>query len=481
MSKDFLNFISLDLDYYNQEFQEGISKINHKKILNNIPLPITLWELQEEDFILIYSNKASFETIKPKLSTGVHLSKTLPIEYKKIFSPISLYDSNNSSTQVMLDKNLLLIIHSNVEKFQPEQKRIEDQNFYKKTLFKTFFEQSPVSIIITDIQGNIKYVNPKFLEVTGYTKEEILDKNPRILKSGNTTSEEYKILWDTILSGEIWKGEFINKRKNGEIYYEFAVISPIKDDNDVVKNFIALKEDITKLKETNEELRRSERLAALGRMAAYVSHEIKTPLTSIKINLDILGNDNAIDSNSKKLLHIMQKEVKRLTNLLKNILMFSNQSKINFSDIDLKKLVEHVKEFLDPLLNEKNVTLFNNINGHYVYGDAQQLRSLFIHLIENSLESMEEGGKIELSSELRENQCYIYVKDNGCGIICPENIFEPFITTKSTGTGLGLPIAKNIIDKHNGTIKLVSTKEGETIFEITLSTRGKKIEQTTNN
>ena len=90
MSKDFLNFISLDLDYYNQEFQEGISKINHKKILNNIPLPITLWELQEEDFILIYSNKASFETIKPKLSTGVHLSKTLPIEYKKIFSPISL-------------------------------------------------------------------------------------------------------------------------------------------------------------------------------------------------------------------------------------------------------------------------------------------------------------------------------------------------------------------------------------------------------
>ena len=99
-----------------------------------------------------------------------------------------------------------------------------------------------------------------------------------------------------------------------------------------------------------------------------------------------------------------------------------------------------------------------------------QMQSLFMHLIENSIESMNDYGEIEISSELKEKQCYIYIKDNGCGLECPERIFEPFFTTKSSGTGLGLPIVKSIIDKHNGSIRLVSSRPGETIFEIILPT-----------
>ncbi|MGB5850437.1 MAG: HAMP domain-containing sensor histidine kinase, partial [Ignavibacteriaceae bacterium] len=109
------------------------------------------------------------------------------------------------------------------------------------------------------------------------------------------------------------------------------------------------------------------------------------------------------------------------------------------------------------------------------------LRSLFINLIENSIESMNRGGEIEISSELKGDQCYIYVKDNGCGVNCVENIFEPFVTTKSTGTGLGLPIVKNIIDKHHGSIKLVTSKRGETLFEIILPSKGGRIGKTTDN
>ena len=149
-------------------------------------------------------------------------------------------------------------------------------------------------------------------------------------------------------------------------------------------------------------------------MAAYISHEIKTPLTSIKINVDLLEKDKSIDPDSKRLLLTIQMEVKRLTNLLKNILQFSNQSGLSFLDINLHKQIENIKEFLKPLLKEKEVTLFNRTSDHNIFGDAQQLRSLFIHLIENSIESMNTGGEIEISSELKGDQCYIYVKDNGC-------------------------------------------------------------------
>jgi len=115
-------------------------------------------------------------------------------------------------------------------------------------------EQSPASIVITDVLGNIEYVNPKFSEVTGYSMQEVLSKTPNILKSGHTTREEYKILWNTITSGNIWKGEFLDKKKNGETYWEFATIAPVFDDNGKITNYLAVKEDITERKQAEEML-----------------------------------------------------------------------------------------------------------------------------------------------------------------------------------------------------------------------------------
>ncbi len=115
-------------------------------------------------------------------------------------------------------------------------------------------QESPATVVITDTQGNIEYVNPKFTQVTGYSPEEAIGQNPRILKSGETTPEEYKVLWDTITSGGEWRGFFHNKKKNGELYWESASISPIKDPNGVITNFIAVKEDITAIKEAQDEL-----------------------------------------------------------------------------------------------------------------------------------------------------------------------------------------------------------------------------------
>ncbi len=196
-----------------------------------------------------------------------------------------------------------------------------------RNIYQTIIEQSPISIVITDIDGNINYVNPKFMELTGYQMEEILGKTPRILKSGKVAQEEYECIWKTVLSGSVWKGELINKKKNGELYTEYAVISPIKDDDGNITRLISLKEDITELRLAQDELHQAEKLKGIANMASYISHEIKSPLTSMKINIDMLLRNNGLSESTYKSLQIVQSEISRLFNLLKNILEYSKKEK----------------------------------------------------------------------------------------------------------------------------------------------------------
>jgi len=457
-------------------------------LLNQIKYPVTLWKHSNKDFVLFYLNDSAknFQTSVSFLPGGINLKSLIPDDLEKI---LENWESNaeNLNQNYLLEKEIFHSVKIKIKPVYPSfliiQFEIKDpiQKYFFEESNKTFIEQNPLSIIITDTCGNIEYVNPKFIELTGYTLEEVLGKTPRILKSGNKPAEEYKILWDTILAGGVWKGEFINKKKNGSSYIEFAVISPVKNQSGEITNFIALKEDITELRKIEEDLRRSEKLAGIGKMTAYISHEIKTPLTSIKINVDLLRQNNSVNPEAKKSFLIIEKEMSRLMHSLKNILQFSNQPSLNFTNINLFKKIENIHEFLKPMLTKRGITLNNKTSEHYIYGDAQQLRSLFIHLIENSAESISTSGEIEIYSEMKGTDCCIFIKDTGCGIADKENIFEPFFTTKPAGTGLGLAIVKNIVDKHHGTIELISSKCGETIFQITLQSRGGEIGKVINN
>jgi len=473
-----LDFISFDCENHPPGSHLKKNKIDYKIILNNIPIPISLWESENNDFRLVYLNHSAKTRLQQELRPGMLLSESLPDEYRKVLSYnphiFSSVPGSSFTTPCikLINQDQLLIYHQSCnDLFGADDAKRNNDDFGDEAL-KKIIEQTPVSMIITDIEGKIKYVNPKFVEVTGYSAEEVIGKNPRLLKSGKKTSEEYKILWDTIRSGNVWRGEFINKRKNGELYYELAVIWPLKDENGSITHFYAAKEDITKLKEAESELNKAEKFAVLGKMAAYVAHEIKTPLTSIKLNIDLLQQDGSIHDECRKSLSIIQKEVNRFDKLLKNILQFSHNPNLYFSNVDLSKKIENIHEFIKPLLAAHNITLQNHTSGAYIYGDPQQLRSLFIHLLENSIESINNSGEIEIYSEMTDNECHIYIKDSGCGINDNKDIFEPFYTTKSGGTGLGLSIAKNIVDRHNGILKLISSKPGETIFEIILPNRG---------
>jgi signal transduction histidine kinase len=166
--------------------------------------------------------------------------------------------------------------------------------------------------------------------------------------------------------------------------------------------------------------------------------------------------------------------MKRLVKLLKNILLFSRELNFVFLSVDLGKLIDNIENLMHPVLDEHKITLKNYLKGFKVNGDYRNLQTLFLHLLENSVEAMPDGGEIELSSSVNSNgTCSVFLRDTGCGIPDSLKIFDPFYTTKSSGTGLGLAIVKNIIRQHNGDIKLIQSTKGHTVFEIIFNNKVK--------
>ena len=190
------------------------------------------------------------------ITVSIFVAESVAMFLLSNFSPMDLL------LEGLLDSSLLIILVSPMLYFfllRPMFLHIAERNQFNVEFRKLnrAIDQSPAVVLITDTEGTIKYVNPKFTSVTGYTKEEAIGKNPRILKSGEMSKDEYKVLWDTILSGNEWHGELSNKKKNGEIYWESASISPIRNREGDIVNFVGVKEDITERKKMEAKLVKS--------------------------------------------------------------------------------------------------------------------------------------------------------------------------------------------------------------------------------
>ena len=460
----FCNFITLDTANPPVNSARNNEKVDFS-LINNLPVPISVWQKLENDYFLVYMNTYADKLFKQSYHWGIRLDKAFPVEYQNILSSNSPDDSF-----FQIHNNELLILCHYLNDQPSFESKFAQEKAAEESLRK-IMEPSPVSVMITDLKGNIEFVNDKFEQISGYTREEVIGKNPRILKSGNTSPDEYKEMWNTLMAGKTWRGEFSNRRKDGEIYYEFAVISPLMDRSGKIKSLIAFKEDVTDLKKALSEVNKSVKFAELGKMTAFVSHQIKTPLSSIKLSIDLLGQNNSIDKEAKRSISIIQKEVGHLSKLLKEVLQFSKQTEFYFSEIDLTKKLGNIHTLLKPMLKARGINFRTNTLDHKIYGDTQQLHSLILHLLENSIDAIDNNGEIEISSEMKDGKCYVYFKDSGKGITNTRDIFEPFFTTKSTGAGFGLPIAKSIAEKHSGQLSLFSSKPGETIFELILPSR----------
>jgi signal transduction histidine kinase len=231
---------------------------------------------------------------------------------------------------------------------------------------------------------------------------------------------------------------------------------------------MSLNKSINERKKLEAEIIRAEKLAALGKMSAILAHEIKTPLTSIKMNIDLLSQTANLNPEDKESLEIIRKETNRLTQLVKDVLQFSRLSDLFISKINLRLIVEEVLQLVKSNCRNKEIDFENKVDDVELEVDRDKFKQVLLNLLHNSIDAIESQGKIEIYSVVNQSSVSIFIKDNGKGIEDSEKIFEPFYTTKAAGTGLGLSVSQKIIEQHNGKLKLVSSKQGETIFEIEL-------------
>jgi len=205
-------------------------------------------------------------------------------------------------------------------------------------------------------------------------------------------------------------------------------------------------------------------------MTSYLSHEIRTPLTAIKLNIDMLMEQMRENTCCDKSFQIINKELKRLENLLKDVLQYSKKRVEIYGAISADSILKQVTQLMQPVFEGKNISIINKISHDLVKGDPDELKTMFMQLIENSVDAIGQDGEIEFLSviDAKKKMHRIFMRDTGCGVKPVKNIFEPFYTTKRTGTGLGLSIVQQIIEKHNGTIFLIFSEPGNTIFQLSL-------------
>lgn len=338
-------------------------------------------------------------------------------------------------------------------------------------------EQSPTVIVITDIKGNIEYVNPKFEELSGYSSNEVVGKNPRFLKSGEMKNEEYKLLWEKITKGKMWKGEFHNSKKNGELYWVSASISPVKLENGSIINYVCIQEDITEKKKFLTELEVAKKLAEdsnqmKSHLLENLSHEFRTPLNGILGFSDIIQGETQ-DEEIQDMAKGIHKSGRRLLDTLTAILDLSQlgaeEQQISLKSFNISSIVNPVIDEYLPYaqLKELDLQVKFNEQSALVLGDERLLTKVLSYVVDNAIKFTLKG-KIIIEASLieKENRPFVRfdITDTGIGIREEEQsiIFEEFRQASEglgrgyEGTGIGLFLAKKMIGYLNGEIKVKS-------------------------
>ena len=355
-------------------------------------------------------------------------------------------------------------------------------------LLRWAIEQSPVTILVTDKDGAIEYINPKFTEVTGYSLDEVKGKNPRILNSGYHAREFYDELWDTILSGKEWLGEFYNKKKNGELYWERAIISNIVNLQGEISSFISIREDITERKKIMEDfLKAKEKAEESNKLKEAflnnISHEIRTPFTGILGFLSALQDEGLTADERAEYFGIINKSAYKFMNTINDIAEMSQihagQLELTISAVNLKKLTEELSERFKNEVESKGLQFIVNNkiadDIKLISTDSKKLNAILNILMDNAIK-FTYTGSIELTIGKNNNFLEFSLKDTGIGI--PGNklqvILEPFrqadssTTRQFEGLGLGLTIAKAYIQTLGGKLLIESEESKGSTFHFIL-------------
>jgi PAS domain S-box-containing protein len=390
--------------------------------------------------------------------------------YELVDTPITLRDGSIGKLEIFRDITDRKLAESKLERLN------------------LAIEQLAETVVITDKQGTILYVNPAFEKISGYSLDEALGQNPRILQSGVHDSSFYEEMWDILLRKEVWRGQLVNKKKDGTIYTEEATISPVLDASGEIVNFVAVKRDITEDLKLQEQLRQTQKMEAVGTLAGGIAHDFNNLLTGILGHASLLKLRNDPESKTYDAAKTIEKAAERAAELTAQLLGFARKGKHQIAPVNIHLVIPEVANLLSRTI-DKNIKVTQHLDSQnpIIKGDPAQIQQALLNLALNARDAMPNGGELSFQTEitdLDEEYCrthlytrqgrhlLISVTDTGKGISAEiiERIFEPFFTTKEEGkgTGMGLAMVYGIVKNHDGHINVYSEVGEGTTFKLYL-------------
>jgi len=436
-----------------------ITKINDK--LDSINF-FDLVNLSDRDKV----NSIFFKCISSKKTTEIETQFVINNKEIEVRVTFSFYSFN-------IDKKKIEYILTVVKDISEEKtKEVELHRFFN------IVENSINPIQITDINGKMNYVNPAFIKASGYKKEELIGKNPRIFGSGKFPKKFWDKMWQTISSGKAWFGEIEDRKKNGEPFFTQLLISPIFDKDKKVSGYFGIHRDLSEKRTLEKQLIHTQKMESIGTLAAGIAHEVGNPLASISALVQVARRSTE-DPFIKEKLDLVKSQVTRISKIIRDLVDFSRPSDFELQRVNinecLKEAVEITKVGTKSKDIEYNVKLSDELPSLPLVAD--QLEQVFVNILLNAFDAINEvkeerEKRITIESSLSEDEVMITFTDSGSGI-SEENlnkIFEPFFTTKlqGRGTGLGLWVSYGIIKSFQGNIEVKSKVGQGTTFTIKL-------------
>ena len=335
--------------------------------------------------------------------------------------------------------------------------------------FKRALDHAAI-VAITDVSGRISYVNDTFCDISGYSREELIGQDHRIVNSGYHPQEFIRELWRTIASGRVWHGEIRNRAKDGHFYWVDTTIVPFLNQRGKPYQYIAIRSDITARKRAEEKLAQQAALARVGQLAAVVAHEVCNPLAGIKGAVQILMSRRSPGDSELSVMRDIVGRIDSLGDLINDLMLYARPRPPRLRPIHLRALVSEAVTIVrrDPVAQSVEIVVDGNEVSASV--DDEMIRAALLNLVLNATQAMGGDGRVTLTLRHSGNIATIEVRDTGPGIP-PEirnQVFEPFFTTKARGGGLGLPIAQRTAELHGGSLALDCPDGGGTVVTLTL-------------
>jgi PAS domain S-box-containing protein len=374
------------------------------------------------------------------------------IEYQLLRSNNEIIDVESTLIPITFDNKVMTIIQT---RDITERKQAVKELWEAKQLIQAIISASPIATLALDMNANIRLWNPAAEQIFGWHSDEVIGKKSPIVPK----DEKDITIPEIIEHGHIVNKEVKRMTKDGSIVHTALSTAPIQDENGQINGIMAAFMDITDKKKTEEALLKTEKLSAVGQLAASVAHEIRNPLTSVKGFIQLLNDDKPF-AEKTPFLSIMLSEIDRMDAIIKDLLVLAKPQASHFTYFKVNELLSYVLQLLSTQASLYNITFMKDFTDqdNTLYGEENQLKQVFINLIKNAIEAMPEGGSVTLKTDVKDADIEVTLTDEGVGIPAHKlkTLGEPFYTTKEEGTGLGLLSSFKIIENHHGTIDFIS-------------------------